>query len=73
MWQHEREKELMEVERKKEEERIRQLLIRQEKERLMREHLPQLEGFLSPKSLTKSLGNSPILPKKHHNTSNIFY
>ena len=73
MWRHEREKELMEAERKKEEERIRQLLIRQEKERLMREHLPQLEGFLSPGSLAKSLGNSPAFTKKHHNTSNIFH
>ena len=45
MYKDQRERELMEFRRKEEEERIRQEIIRAEKERLMQEHLPNLNGF----------------------------
>jgi len=77
MYKEERERELMEVQRKQEEEYRRQMLIKQEKERLMREHLPNLQGFLSPEKLftpsknpVKSLGNSPSY--SHMKKNNIF-
>lgn len=77
MYKEEREKELMQAQRKQEEEYRRQLLIKQEKERLMREHLPNLEGFLTQdmlftplKNAAKSLGNSPSYA--HLKKTNIF-
>ena len=42
-----------EARRKQEEERWREEIIRQEKEKLLRDHLPNIEGFL-PKGILQS-------------------
>ena len=79
MYKEAQERELMEVQRKQEEEYRRQMLIKQEKERLMKQHLPYLEGFLSKEMLglgtpvknpVRSLGNSPSYA--HMKKKNIF-
>mgnify|MGYP002623794392 CR=1 FL=1 len=53
MFKQQREQELNEDRQKLEEIRFREEVIRQEKERLLREHLPNIEGFLPKGILTK--------------------
>jgi hypothetical protein len=62
IYREEREQELEEERRKKEEERWREEVIRQEKERLLREHLPNIEGFL-PKGLLQNEKDKQLLTK----------
>ena len=51
-----------EFRRKKEEERWREEIIRQEKEKLLSNHLPNLEGFL-PKGVLQSENDKKYLSK----------
>jgi len=51
-YREERDKEILEHQRKLEEERIKDEIIRREKERLLREHMPHIAEFL-PKGVVK--------------------
>jgi len=62
VYRAEREKEMDEQRRKEEEERWREEVIRQEKERLLREHLPNIDGFM-PKGLLQSEADKNFLTK----------
>ncbi len=51
-YREERDKEILEHQRKLEEERLKDDIIRREKERLLREHMPHIAEFL-PKGVVK--------------------
>lgn len=81
MWQEklavyraEREREAMEARMKLEEEKYKEDIIRQEKERLLREHMPNLDGFL-PKGVVKGPEEAYMLnyTKPQNQTQNQSY